>query len=191
VLLLGMSHYWTQNYGAARPWLSKALELEPGLDGAREALGYSLLLLGELDGARREYEAYVARVPGDPKGHYGLGRIELEETDLDAAAERFRHAIELFDALSKSDPRALEARAGEYGECHARLGEVHFARGEYEAARDELVRATTIAPGNISAFYTLGLVYRRLGEDALADEAAGRYEAARQALLARQNATPR
>ena len=63
---------------------------------------------------------------------------------------------------------------------------VHFARGEYPAARAELLRATEISPGNISAFYTLSLVHRRLGEEALADQAAERYESARQALVAQQ-----
>jgi tetratricopeptide (TPR) repeat protein len=181
-----MSFYWTGNYGAARPWLERALAREPDLFAAREALGFSLLLLGELDGARREYETYVAAVPGDPKGHYGLGLIELEETHLDAAAERFRRAIALFEALEKKDPSAVAARQAEYAECHARLGEVHFARSEYAAARERLLRATAICPGNISAFYTLSLVHRRLGEEGLADQAAARFEDARQKLLAEQ-----
>lgn len=188
VLLLGMSYYWTGNYGAARPQLVRALEREPGLHAAREAHGYSLLLLGELAAARREYEAYAAAVPGDPKGQYGLGLIELEETRLDAAAGRFRRALELFEELVKSAPGQAAARQGEYAECHARLGEVHFARGEHAAARAELLRATAISPGNISAFYTLSLVHRRLGEEELADQAAARYESARQALLAQQEA---
>jgi len=186
--LLGMSHYLTGNYGAARPWLVQTLEADPELEVAREPLAYSLLLLGELGGARREYEAYVAAVPGDPKGHYGLGLIELEEARLDVAAERFRRAIELFDELGRSDARQAATRQAEFAECHARLGEVHFARGEYQAARAELLRATEIAPGNISAFYTLSLVHRRLGEEALAVQAVGRYESARQALLAQQRA---
>ena len=187
-LLLGMSFYWTGNYGAARPLLAEVLEREPELHAAREAFAYSLLLLGELGPARREYERYAAAMPGDPKGHYGLGLIELEETRLDEAADRFRRAIALFAELAPRDPRQGAARAGEYAECHARLGEVHFARGELEAARAELLRATAISPGNISAFYTLGLVHRRLGEEELADQAAARYESARQALLAQQRA---
>lgn len=184
--LLGMSHYWTGNYGAARPWLERALEREPEIYIAHESLGYSLFLLGELAGARREYEAYMQYAPDDPKGHYGLGLIDLDESRLDSAAGAFRRAIELFDALGREDPRQLAARQPELAECHARLGEVHFARDELEAARAELLRATSLCPGNISAFYTLSLVYRRLGDAARADEAAGRYESARQAILARQ-----
>jgi len=185
---IGLSYYWTGNYGAARPWLERALERAPDLWFAHDFLGYSLFLLGELGAARREYEAYLAAAPGDPKGHYGLGLIDLDETNLDAAAERFRRAIELFEELARKDPAQAATRQPELAECHARLGEVHFARGEYEAARAELLRATEIAPGNISAFYTLSLVHRRLGEEALAARAAERYESARQALLAQQRA---
>jgi Flp pilus assembly protein TadD len=179
--ILGMTYYWTGNFGAARSWIEQAVAAEPDIAIAHESLGYCLFMLGELGEARREYEAFAALLPGDPKGPYGLGLIELEEANLDEAAARFARAIELFDAL---DLAARATRAPELAECHARAGEVRFARGELAAARSELEQATAICPGNISAFYTLGLVYRRLGEEELADECARRYEAARRALVA-------
>ena len=186
--ILGMTHYWTGNFGAARPWIEQALALEPDIAIAHESLGYCLFMLGDLGGARREYEAFLAFLPDEPKGHYGLGLIELEETQLEAAATRFQRAIELHEALQKSAPAQAAARLPELAECHARLGEVHFARGDYEAARAELVEATTQCPGNISAFYTLGLVYRRLGDEARAAQATERFETARRALVAGQGA---
>jgi len=188
LFVLGLAHYWTGNYGAARPWLERALELDPENHVVHDSLGYSLFMLGELAGARREYEAFVAADPGDPKGHYGLGLIELDESRLDAAAARFRRAIEVFEERERAAPGQMSARTPELAECHARLAEVHFARAEFEAARDELVLATTICPGNISAFYTLSLVYRRLGSEELAAQAAQRYESARQALIDGQKA---
>lgn len=186
LFLLGMTHYWTGNFGAARPWLERALELEPEIHVIHDSLGWALFMLGDLGGARREYEAFLAADPDEPKGHYGLGLIELDETRLEEAEARFRRAIELFEDMQRRDPGQVAPRLPELAECHARLGEVHFAREEFEAARAELVLATTICPGNISAFYTLSVVQRRLGNDALADQAAERYESARQALLARQ-----
>lgn len=184
--LLGMTHYWAGNFGAARAWLERALELEPETYVVHDPLGYALFMLGDLGGARREYEAFLTAEPGEPKGHYGLGLIELDETRLSEAEARFRRAIELFEALRRRDPGQVAARLPELAECHARLGEVHFARDELEAARAELVRATTICPGNISAFYTLSVVQRRLGNGEQADQAAQHYESARQALLAHQ-----
>jgi tetratricopeptide (TPR) repeat protein len=184
--LIGLAHTYADNHGAARPWLERAREREPGLVAVHALLGACLFRLGELADARQSYATYVALVPDDPKGHYGVGLIELDETRLAEAAERFRRALALFDALERNAPREAAARRAERGECHARLGEVHFALGDLAAARGELERATTLAPENISAFYTLSLVYRRLGEEALAGAAAARYEAARQALVAGQ-----
>lgn len=183
---LGMTYYWTENYGAARPWLARALELDPDITIGHDFLAHSLFMLGDLIGARREYQAALEITPAEPKTRYGLGLVELEEARLDEAATRFREAIELFEVLRGKDPALVAARQSELAECHARLADVHFARADYEAARAELVQATAISPGVISSFYTLSLVHRRLGEDELAERAAERYESARQAILAGQ-----
>jgi Flp pilus assembly protein TadD len=183
---LGMSHYRTDNFGAARFWLEQALAAAPEIEILHDYLGYCLFMLGELDGARRHFTTYAALYPQEPRAEYVLGLIELEESRLDAAAERFRRALALFAELGRSDPRAFAGRQPELAECHARLADVHFAREEYAAARDELVTATTLCPANISAFFTLSQVYRRLGEERLADETSARYEAARRALVAGQ-----
>jgi len=189
--LLWLRYAWTENWGAARPWLEKALERAPDFDLAHEPLAHALLMLGELEGARREYGLCVALVPDDPKGHYGLGLVELEETRLAEAAACFRRALACFEALESMDPRQAAARANERAECHARLGEVLFAQADYAAARTELSRATELWPGNISAYYTLSLVHRRLGEDALAEKAAAHYESARRELIEHQAAGQR
>jgi Flp pilus assembly protein TadD len=185
-----MTYYWMGNYGAARPWFEKARELELDNVALYDVLGYSLFLLGDLAGARREYEAYRALRPEEPKAHYGVGLVELDEAHLPDAERCFARAIELFDALETRDPRQAAARTAERAECYARLAEVHFARADYAAAKTELERATALCPANISAFHTLGLVYRRLGDEARAAEALAHYENARQALVQAQG-TPR
>ena len=80
-------------------------------------------------------------------------------------ALRGRHLLAAPPGVRPSADRIREA-------LFARLGDLHFARDDYPAARDELLEATRIWPHNISAFFTLSLVYRRLGEDALAEQAA-------------------
>lgn len=189
--LIGLSFALTDNHGAARPWFERALEREPGFVAVHELLASSLFRLGELARARHEYEAYSRGAPSDPKGPYGLGLIDLEESNLPAAQQRFEQALAHFAAIERGDPGQAAARRAERAECHARLGEVFFARGEFSAAKRELLRATELAPENISAFYTLGLVERRLGNELAAEEAARRYESARQALLAEQRAGTR
>jgi tetratricopeptide (TPR) repeat protein len=181
--LIGLSHYKTGNHGAARPWLERSLELDPSYYVTHDYLAYSLLLLGDLDGAREHYRAFGAVDPREPRAQLGLGMVALEESRLDEAEARFRRALELFELLARDDPAMHRARAPERADCHARLADVAFARDEYPAAREELLTATRLCPENISAFYTLALVHRRLGEDELADAALERYESARKAIV--------
>ena len=189
--MIGLSYFRTDNHGAARPYFEQALAFDPDYTLTHEYLGESLFLLGDLAGARREYEALRSAIPTDPKAEVRLGMIDLEESRLDEAARRFQRALELFEDLRERDPRLHEGRRSELASLHARLGDLHFARDDYAAARDELLEATRIFPQNISAFFTLSLVYRRLGEEALAEEAAARYESARRAILERRGSTGR
>src|SRR5262245_48423457 len=68
--LIGLTFYQTGNYGAARPWLEQALELDPDNQYVHDFLGYSAFLLGDLAVARREYEALRSIDPGEPKAPY-------------------------------------------------------------------------------------------------------------------------
>jgi tetratricopeptide (TPR) repeat protein len=183
--VIGLSYHRAGNHGAARPWFEEALAKAPDDYVVHDYLGSCLFLLGDLVGARAEYEAFARVDPREPNAQYRLGMIDLEESRLDDAEARFRRVLALFEDLRARDRRMYAARQPELAACHARLADVHFARDEYAAARDELLAACRLCPGNISAFYTLGQVYRRLGEEQLADEAAARYERERQAILDR------
>jgi tetratricopeptide (TPR) repeat protein len=149
--------------------------------------GECLFMLGDLAGARREYEAFRDADPDEPESNASIGLVDLEEARLDDAESRFRHALDLYDAMREANPRLHAARAASRARCHARLADVHLARDEYEAARDELIASTTIEPRNISAFFTLNLVYRRLGQTALAEDALARYDTARRAIIDAQD----
>lgn len=191
MLLIGLTYSKTDNHGAAEPWFERALAADPNYYIGHEYRGDSLFRLGRLVEARRHFEAFLGFVPGEPKAHYQIGLVDAEEGKLADAETRFRRAIELMEALRKSEPRAYAGRSPELASYHARIADLHVARGEYEAARDELVRATELCPENISAFYTLSVVQRRLGDDTRADAALARYETARDAILARQGAQRR
>jgi len=184
--ILGLTYHQAGNHGPATPHFERALALAPDYYLTHLYFGDSLFLVGDMAGARREYEAYGAAQPSEPLAHYSVGLVDLEEADLDDAEARFREAIALFDRMRGDNPRLYAARSGARARCHARLADVHFARDEYDAARDELIASTTIAPGNISAFHALSLVYRRLGENDLADQALDRYKSDRQAIIDRR-----
>jgi len=186
-----IGHAWhvQGNFRPAVPFLEQALERSPGMPAAHHALGDCHFQLGELARARSHYEALHGASPQEPDAPYGLGLIDLEEGDLDVAETRFRSALSLYGAMQRTDPRAYASRTAGRARCHARLADVYFATDDYEAAREELIATTTISPGTISALYTLSVVHRRLGEDALAEQALERYEAARAAIIARRSAS--
>jgi tetratricopeptide (TPR) repeat protein len=182
-LMIAMTYHQAGNHQPAVPHFERALELSPDYYLTRRCFGVCLFMLGDLAGARHQYQVLLAADPEEPEAHYGIGTVDLEEGHLAEAEARFRRAIELYGVMRQADPRRFLARRSDLARAHARLADVHFARGEYEAARDALLASTTIEPGHISAFYALSLVYRRLGEDALADQALQRYESVKATML--------
>lgn len=182
---LGYMHHKAGNFGRAVPHFERSLKLSPDYFVTHHFLGESYFLLGELEQSRRQHEAHLNADQDEPDAWYGIGLVDLEEGKLDEAEACFRRAIELHEALRKNDPQRAARRLDERAKCHARLGDVYFAQDRYEPARHELVRATTMSPGTISALYTLSLVYRRLGEHELADQTLQRYEDAKQAIIDR------
>jgi tetratricopeptide (TPR) repeat protein len=191
MLLIGLTYAKADNHGAAEPWFERSLASDPDYYIGHEYRGDSLFRLGRLVEARRHFEAFLGVVPDEPKAHYQLGLVDAEEGKLTDAEARFRRAIELMQELREREPRVYATRTPELAGYHARIADLHVARGAYEAARDELILATELCPENISAFYTLSVVQRRLGDDERADAALARYEAARDAILARQGAPRR
>lgn len=185
--VIGLTYHEAGNHGPAVAHFQRAVELTPQHARTHQYYGECLFMLGDLQGARREYEALRRARPDDPEGVYRIGLVDLEEARLDDAEARFREAIALFDGMARADPRQFAARRATVARCHARLADVHFARDDYQLARGELIAATTIEPRNISAFFTLSQVYRRLGRDDLARQALERYEAGKRQILEAQD----
>lgn len=181
--VIALTYHEAGNHGPAVAHFQRSIELTPEHVRTHLYFGECLFMLGDLPGARREYEALRQAQPQDPEGVYRIGLVDLEEAQLDEAEASFRAAIEIFGRMAQADPRQFAARRSTAARCHARLADVHFARDDYQAARAELIAATTIEPRNISAFFTLSQVYRRLGRDDLAEQALERYETARQKII--------
>lgn len=184
--VIAYSYHARGNHQPALPHFEDAVRLSPNFATARHFYGECLFLLGDLEGSRRQHEAHRTLDPVEPDPIYGLGLVDLEDGDLDAAEARFREALGLYEALKRANPRVYDRRAAGRARCHARLADIHFARDDYEAARDALLDTTRISPGTISALYTLSVVYRRLGEDDLADQTLTQYEQAREAIIRRR-----
>lgn len=184
--VIGYAYHRQGNHGPAVPYFEKALELSPQYMPAHHFFGECLFLLGKMDASRAQHEAHRAADPTEPDALYGIGLVDLEESKLEVAERRFREALDLYDKMKKANRRLYQSKKVGRARCHARLADVYFAQDNYEAARDELIKTTTISPGTISAVYTLSVVYRRLGEDQLAEETLKRYETSKAQILKRQ-----
>ncbi len=85
---------------------------------------------GDVDGARRQFEAVLADYPDDPNALHGVGRILFEQGRLERAEKLARRAIEIAPA------------AAEY---HWTLANILRARGNLPAAREQALAAANDA----------------------------------------------
>ncbi len=76
--------------------------------------GYAALERGQMDQARAEFAAAVARDPDSAQAHFGLGNASYELGDYEAAAAAYRRTLEL-------DPAWIEAHWN-LALCYAQLG---------------------------------------------------------------------
>lgn len=128
-------------------------EAEPGT--ARVALAEGLLLRkqGQNEQALAAFKRAAQR--GAPDSHLLLGIVYKENGDYPAAEREYLEA-------SRLNPRN--------GQAQLELGKLLFARGDLAGARLRLEQAVAIMPEASTAHYQLGLVYRRLGLAAKAEE---------------------
>ncbi len=165
--LLGLSFHREKRYGLALPHFVAASELEPSYHPTWHFLGWCLYWLGDLVAARQAFETHLSYKPEEGDSHFAIGLIDLDEDRLDDAERRFRDAIR----LQADNP----ARRKDVSKAHARLADIHVRCGELDAARNELVTATTLWPEHYTAFYKLFRVLTRLGETEAAKEAFRQY----------------
>lgn len=116
-------------------------------------LGYLAVVQGRLDDGEALFAAALELAPGDPALTLRRGRALL-------ALGRLDEAEPLFAAVAAQDGASAAAVEG--------LGRVALARGDAHAAISYLERALELQPMAISLHQSLGLAYRRLGDEAAA-----------------------
>lgn len=102
--------------------------------------GWVRLRLNDLDGARAQFEAALARSPGIADAEVGLGYVALRTNDLDVAEPHFARAVAI-------EPAHADARVG--------LGLVRFRQGRHEQAATFMRAALEIDPDHADARNTL------------------------------------
>jgi predicted Zn-dependent protease with MMP-like domain len=180
-------------------WLEKALRARP--DGAEAHNGRGEILWDEckVDEALAEFELAAKADANFVLAHqnriellieeYGAFEQAIELCDrllsgsdelprLDRAAEADVYYLKSKALFYQDDldgglflvRRALKT-GGETGSFRAFEGQILFEMGRFAEARSQLERAVTLEPDSAYAFYHLGLVLERLGEQSEADRA--------------------
>jgi tetratricopeptide (TPR) repeat protein len=183
---LGIVYFMERKYGDAATALEKATKLKPGLAGAYAMLGLSYYELYKPERAAAAFRSALRLNPGDTNALLYLGKSELQGRDYRGAAKTFQRL-----ALSKpNDPDVLYGLSLAHMklmlESVNRLGEVaphsyQFflllaqdaeARGDDQAALNNLRQASRIKPSAVGIHYAMGSVLARLGKY---DEAEGEF----------------
>lgn len=135
---------------------SKALELDPEHEGAREARAATLVDLRRFKEAESDVLLLREKSPGNPRAIYfhalilsDAGKPKEAKAVLDQASELLE-AIEP-EILSKTPPAVLLA------------GMVAYLRKDFEVAHNHLTRYVAMAPFHVSSRRTLATILMRRG----------------------------
>jgi tetratricopeptide (TPR) repeat protein len=180
--------------------LAKSLVLNPDFSESHKILAYDFNILGHQDLAVRELERAISHNPGSAESHYELGRIYYEQGSYLKAIEHLEkakalepesvhvyHNLGLAYAAVADNPKALEnfeagLRLNGQQNKPSAWPFIDYAtysnmEGNFERARDLLLRAIQIDQSWDQEYEELAKAYRGLGQTA---EAIG---ALRQAVL--------
>lgn len=152
-----------ENLARARPWLEKAITLDPQAPGPHQQLGWVLEQAGDPGAARREYLRSLDLKPGDASVLSNLvrvsGRGERPEVarllaELARGAEEQARERELLAHRVRGHPAAAAPRLD--------LARFLIRQGQLEAAGNQLERAAEASPAISPAQPALAAVERLL-----------------------------
>ncbi|MEO6213265.1 MAG: protein kinase [Vicinamibacterales bacterium] len=166
--------------------IREAIRLEPDNGQAHQGLARALWVgKGDFRGAIPEFERSIELNPDAGYSYLQLGLLLAWEGEYDRAAEVCRRAVELQEQY-------ISGNAGlQIVGAHARLGYVHYLRGDYEEALREYERELVFVGSSDHALRErtqielnakIGAVYQRQGKP---DDAARHFDRALKAFDAR------
>jgi tetratricopeptide (TPR) repeat protein len=132
----------------------RALELNPSLTRIRYQLAVSRFALQQWPESRQEFERLQRAGMNDPAVVYYLGRLDLQEEDLEGAIRRLQKIV--------ADPP--------FPDASYYLGAAYLKKGNLSDAEKWLKRAVELNPHDFRAPERLGRVYLKAGQRAEAEE---------------------
>ena len=192
-LSLATIYQGTGRVEQAEDQVRQVIEGYPGSSDARRVLGQILDSQRRTDEAVTEYERAIELRPSYWRNYFELGLTYYQANRRPLAAAQFRRVTELMPESSRGFQvlgtvyqtmgelelaRENYRRSLEYGEVattYSNIGVLHWAEGDYEAARDAFASAVRIAPDSFLWHRNLGDALRALGDE---EAALGEYEQA-------------
>jgi len=177
---------------------TKGARLHPLSARMLEGLGAALYASGNAEEAARKLCEAADLNPTEPAAYLFLGRIEKAAPAVLPCSEeklaRFAHdqpenaqanyyygvvlwkrirGTEQSDCMQRAEALLEKATAidPKFGEAYLELGNLHFAQGRVEQAIREYKKASEANPQLSDPHYRLGLAYRRMNEEAKAEQA--------------------
>jgi Flp pilus assembly protein TadD len=149
--------------------------------------GIGLLLQGQLKASAAAFQKVTEADPDNPDGWVNLGRVAVQEGDMERAREVLDKSLKLSPDLARAHffyARVLrsdgdyDGAAGHLQKVIAQfpkdrvvrndLGRIYFLQRKYKEAIAQLEECLAIDPEDLQANYNLMLSYRGLGDNATA-----------------------
>jgi Flp pilus assembly protein TadD len=151
--------------------------------------GIGLFLQGDFKGAAAAWEKVTEADPENPDGWVNLGRVAVQEGDMERARTVLQKALAINPKLARANyfyARVLRSD-GDYDGAAARLlkvaeqypkdrvvrndlGRTYFLARKYPEAIEQLKLAIAVDPEDLQANYNLMLAYKGVGDTAKAAE---------------------
>ncbi len=151
--------------------------------------GIGLFLQGDLKGAQAAFQKITEMAPNNPDGWVNLGRVAVQEGDMQRARQVLEKALAINPDLARANffyAKVLK-NDGRYADAAQRLhtvlrqyprdrvalndlGRLMFLQRQYKDAVATLQNVLDIDPEDLQAHYNLMLCYQGLGDDNLAQQ---------------------
>ena len=154
VYVLGSANVGRGNYSKAASLFTQLLQKNPHDAILHYAVGAVYFLQGKYTEAESSLKQSLAAQPEQVAASYYLALTYDAIGDDD-------QAVPIFRDLLKSHPQ--------HAPSYVKLGGILLREHQYDEARQDLERAVALDPGSVEAHYQLGLLLRRLGKTAEAE----------------------
>jgi tetratricopeptide (TPR) repeat protein len=159
---LGLAQFRLGRYRDAIRSYSRAIELEPGLDAAREGLAFLLYMTGDLDRAR----AVVEQGLKNPAADFYLSQLQAMIL-YRLSPQLRREALDAVGRALKGNPR--------FAPAYFLRGKLEMDAGRIEAALDDFRKAVELDPKFPLPYYRMAQLYLRQGRQREAEDARRRF----------------